>query len=152
MARYAEWNKFIGNLKTDKYGETTVNEVGIAFEKATADVVPKSEVDKIICKLECLLCHATGGRLSKHTYDLGTMETVVTDCINETYNDGFGEGYKECAREIFEAIERGIIACREDEYSKESGYVVRQRYNANMLIKGIAELKKKYTEGEQRND
>lgn len=47
MARYAEWNKFIGNLKTDKYGNTTVNEVGIAFEKAAADVVPKREVEQI---------------------------------------------------------------------------------------------------------
>lgn len=71
----------------------------------TADVVPRAEVDELICKLECLLCHATGGRLSKHTYDFRTMETVVTDCINETYNDGFGEGYKECAMEIFEEIE-----------------------------------------------
>lgn len=48
MARYAEWNKFIGNLKTDKYGVTNVNEVGIAFEKATADVVPKSEVIRML--------------------------------------------------------------------------------------------------------
>ena len=45
MPRYAEWNKFIGNLKTDTWGVTNVDEVGIAFEKATADVVPKSEVD-----------------------------------------------------------------------------------------------------------
>lgn len=46
MARYAEWNKFIGNLKTDTWGVTNVNEVGIAFEKATADVVPKSDAEK----------------------------------------------------------------------------------------------------------
>lgn len=48
MARYAEWNKFIGNLKTDTWGVTNVNEVGIAFDKATADVAPKSEVAKEI--------------------------------------------------------------------------------------------------------
>ena len=42
MARHAEWNKFIQNLKMDKYGETNVNEVAIAFEKAIADVVPRS--------------------------------------------------------------------------------------------------------------
>ena len=54
MGRYAEWNKFIGNLKTDKYGETTVNEVGIAFEKATADVVPKSEVERLEREVETL--------------------------------------------------------------------------------------------------
>lgn len=71
-----------------------------------ADVAPKSEVEELICKLECFLCHVTGGRLSKHTYDLKTMETVATDCINETYNDGYGAGYKDCAREIFEEIEK----------------------------------------------
>ena len=48
MGRYAEWNEFIGNLKTDTWGVTTVSEVGIAFDKATADVVPKSEVEKIM--------------------------------------------------------------------------------------------------------
>ena len=53
MARYAEWNKFIGNLKTDKYGITNVNEIGIAFEKAKADVVPKSEVaSEIFAEIE----------------------------------------------------------------------------------------------------
>ena len=48
MARYAEWNKFIGGLKRDKYGNTNVNEIGIAFERATADVAPKSEVAREI--------------------------------------------------------------------------------------------------------
>lgn len=101
----------------------------------TADVVPKSEVEILIYKLECLLCHATEGRLSKHTYDLRTMETVVTDCINETYNDGFGEGYKECAREIFEEIEITLIE------SSTLPDCARLAY-----LDKIAELKKKYTE------
>ena len=48
MGRYAERNNFIKNLKTDKYGETNVNEVMAAFEKATADVAPKSEVAREI--------------------------------------------------------------------------------------------------------
>jgi hypothetical protein len=38
------------------------------------------------------------------------MESVATDCINETYNDGYGEGYKDCAREIFEEIEKTVFA------------------------------------------
>ena len=53
----------------------------------TADVAPKSEVEEIIYKLECLLCHATGSKLSKYTYDLRTMEMVVTDYINESYDE-----------------------------------------------------------------
>ena len=75
----------------------------------TADVAPKSEVERLIGKFECFLCHVTGGRLSKHTYDLGTMESVATDCINETYNEGYGEGYKECARELFDEIYEGCF-------------------------------------------
>ena len=102
----------------------------IVHEQPTANVVPKSEVDKLIGKFECFLCHVTGSRLSKHTYDLRTMETVANDCINETYNDGYGEGYKECAREIFEEIDKLHIH-------------VSSIYDA----KRYAKLKKKYTEG-----
>ena len=101
----------------------------------TADVVPRAEVDELICKLECFLCHATGGRLSKHTYDLGTMETVATDCINETYNDGYGEGCKDCAREIFEEIEK----CMMHDIIPTIGV-----YKGSLELR-IAELKKKYT-------
>ena len=103
--------------------------------KPTADVVPKSEVDKLIGKFECFLCHATGGRLSKHTYDLGTMESVATDCINETYNDGYGEGYKECASEIFEEIWEMFIP---EKSATDCAYYF-DMYE-------LAELKKKYTE------
>jgi hypothetical protein len=48
MARYAEWNKFIGTLKTDPWGVTNVDEIVIAFEKSAADVAPKSEVAREI--------------------------------------------------------------------------------------------------------
>ena len=98
--------------------------------KDKSDVAPQNEVDKLIGKFECFLCHATGGRLSKHTYDLGTMESVATDCINETYNDGYGEGYKECASEIFEEIYEDCF----DQF----GYIDYEK---------LAKLKKKYTEG-----
>lgn len=72
----------------------------------TADVVTKSEVEELIYKLECLLCHATGGKLSKYTYDLMTMEAVVTDYIDEAYSEGVENGYKKCSAEIFEKIKK----------------------------------------------
>lgn len=94
-----------------------------------ADVVPKSEVDEIIGKFECFLCHATGGRLSKYTYDLRTMEAVATDCINETYNDGYAEGGKDVAEGIFEEADKIFMAtCLSLE-----------------TYKAWCELKKKYT-------
>jgi hypothetical protein len=103
----------------------------------TADVVPKSEVENLIYKLECLLCHSTGGMLSKYSYDLQTMESVVTDYINKVYYEGYDEAKAEVAREIFEEIEEMLIS---------SSLLL----DCTMLIdtEMLAELKKKYTEGE----
>ena len=120
--------------------------IDLVEEAPEADVVPRAEVDKIIGKLECLLCHVTWGRLSKHTYDLRTMETVATNCINETYNDGWGEGYKECAREIFEEIGKILykhtnIAIKEKSVTCE--------LTIDYIGEDIAELKKKYTGGSE---
>lgn len=122
----------------------------IIDQAPTADVVPNSEVDKLIYKLECFLCHATGNRLSKHTYDLGTMETVATDYINETYNDGYGEGYKNCAWEIFEEIERVIgekynhyVFGNNDLDSIEQDAIINF---SDSLTDCFTKLKKKYTE------
>lgn len=99
----------------------------------TADVAPRAEVEELIYKLEYLLCHATGGRLSKHTYDLRTMETAVTDYLDESYCEGKEEGYKnakaEVAREIFEALDKKIFHHIPDLYTFEI----------------YTELKKKYT-------
>lgn len=108
----------------------------------TADVAPRAEVDELIYKLECLLCHATGGKLSKYTYDLKTMETVVTDYINESYSEGVEDGYKdgaaEVAMEIFEEIASKQITIVD--HVGTMGVVV--------LLQDIFELKKKYTEAE----
>ena len=85
--------------------------VDIFAEIPTADVVPKSEVE----------------RLEKDNEDL---RNVLTNTINKYRNCE-----AEVAKEIFEEIEREI---------KNHGIAYAQRK--------IAELKKKYTEGEQRND
>ena len=48
----------------------------------------KAKNEELIYKLECLLCHATGGLLSKHTYDLRTMESAVTDYVEKCCDSG----------------------------------------------------------------
>ena len=96
----------------------------------------KAEVENLIYKLECLLCHATGSKLSKHTYDLKTMETAVTDYVNESYDEGYQYGRAEGAREIFEEIDDAMIDH------------ARGDTNDHWLFVRIEELKKKYTEGE----
>lgn len=127
MARYTDVDALLNELPDDLPYKASVKRV--LMQAPAADVAPKSEVERLIGKFECFLCHVTGGRLSKHTYDLGTMESVATDCINETYNEGYGEGYKECARELFDEIYEDCF----DQF----GYIDYEK---------LAELKKKYTE------
>ena len=45
------------------------------------------EYEEAIYKFECLLCHATGNRLSKHTYSLSVMERAVCDHITDVCNE-----------------------------------------------------------------
>lgn len=147
MARYIDADALIENIKrvycTDcnNYNEVrcracgTDDAMAMIEDAPTADVAPRAEVEELIYKLECLLCHATGGKLSKHTYDLKTMETAVTDYINESYSDGMAE----VAKEIFEEIASKQITIVD--HVGTMGVVV--------LLKDIFELKKKYTGGEE---
>ena len=45
--------------------------------------VSRKKYNELVYKLECLLCHATGGKLSKSTYSSQTMQCAVIDYINE---------------------------------------------------------------------
>lgn len=138
MARYIDAEQFRGKhvvAEIDGKLNSVIPYADIVYAP-TADVVPKSEVDELIYKLECLLCHATGGRLSKHTYDLRTMETVVTDYINESYSDGMAE----VARAIFEEIESLL------RLNSMQGDIFTGKYFDVELEADIAELKKKYRE------
>lgn len=44
--------------------------------------VSRKKYDAVVYKLECLLCHATGGRYSKSSYSLADMCKMVTDYID----------------------------------------------------------------------
>lgn len=62
--------------------------------------VSRKKYDELVYKLECLLCHATGGRLSKHTYPLETMENAVTDYMYRRCEDcGYGERREKCTEQ-----------------------------------------------------
>lgn len=66
------------------------------------NTLKQAEIDELIHKLECLLCHATNGKLSYHTYSVATMETHITDAFNESYNDGYNDGITEFWRSLKE--------------------------------------------------
>ena len=124
--------------------------LGTIYKLQTADVAPKSEVDELIYKLECLLCHATGGKLSKHTYDLRTMETVVTDYIQESYDEGYKDGGTDVAREIFAEIEK-VIGDKYESYVLDNNDLDSIEQDAiinfsDELSDSFEEIKKKYTE------
>ena len=140
MARYIDADKLIAHLKDEiegckppfggrangksiAYGTELGLKSAISFAEtlSTADVAPKSEVANLIYKLECLLCHATGGKLSKHSYDLKTMETAVNDYINESYE----EGYKEAQEELYSDVERLDRICHS--YALQYGTVTDQQ-------------------------
>lgn len=142
MARYAEWNKFVQNLKTDEYGETNVNEIGIAFEKATADVAPKSEVARLEAELDDL----KRDTIPKLQYGLQRANAMGRDLEVEleamrTAANSYKMHYEGLAREIFAEIEKCV------EVALMNGHI-----ETPILCIGhgtFAELKKKYT-GEQK--
>ena len=146
MARYAEWNKFIGNLKTDKYGETNVNEVGIAFEKATADVAPKSEVERLNAVMKemddqrAYTINMLGESLEKAKSEVERLKEEA----NRYKRYFFRHDYYEMIAEVLDKLDRFInsncIEIKDERGIK--GYVTSGVHFA------IAELKKEYTEGE----
>ena len=60
----------------------------------------KAEIERLTYELECLLCHATGNKLSEHTYPLGTMENCVDEYIDECCEEAKAEAYKEFAERL----------------------------------------------------
>lgn len=124
-------------------------DVHLLKEYITSDVIPRVEMDDLIYKLECLLCHATGSRLSKHTYDLRTMETAVTDYIQDAHDEGYDEGYaeatKEVAGKIFEEIEKIIQKNYESAQNNEEDEELEAATDYLSYVScDLDELKKKY--------
>lgn len=132
-------------------------DVHLLKEYITSDVIPRVEMDDLIYKLECLLCHATGSRLSKHTYDLRTMETAVTDYIQDAHDEGYDEGYAEATKEVAGKIFEKIYETMNSVYASvqhscvgmhgdnpETMRLLGKLEGVRRLGDEIAELKKKY--------
>lgn len=107
---------------------------------STADVVPKSEPERLIDKW------IGSGELTPDEKTLRLIEALRDEAkryeryyFNHEYDKLIGEAKAEVAREIFAEIEEHIKADRTPSFSR--GY-----YG---IINFIAELKKKYTEGDK---
>lgn len=53
--------------------------------------VSRKDYEEVVYKLECLLCHATGGRYSKAGYRLEDMYVMVDEFVNEMIDDAIKE-------------------------------------------------------------
>lgn len=53
--------------------------------------VSRKEYEEVVYKLECLLCHATGGRFSKSSYSIVDMEHMVDDYIESCIDNAVEE-------------------------------------------------------------
>ena len=132
MARYADIDKFMQNLETDEFGFTDAVKVGIAFDKSRADAISKEYLT----------------RKEDEAYERGYAEAKSEvekwKEINEQLHKEMCERNLEerkierklVAREIFEEIENKKIFLKD--HAGNMGVVV--------MLKDIAELKKKYTE------
>ncbi len=78
----------------------------------------QAENEELIHKLECLLCHATGNKLSKHTYPLAYMESFVNDTIQEYCEEAKAEAYKEFAEKLKSRIITTYNYFDEQEYPR----------------------------------
>lgn len=72
--------------------------------------VSRKKYDDVVYKLECLLCNATGGKLSKHTYTWQTMVSAVMDYIQDCCNEYVEEAKSE-VDQLKKALEAKDAEC-----------------------------------------
>lgn len=78
--------------------KATVKRANERFFKAKKDLEETQE------KLEALLCEATGGLLSKHSYTAATMTTYAHDYVLKCCDEAQAEAVKELATDVINNI------------------------------------------------
>ena len=107
-------------------------------EQPTADVVPKSEVERLEREVKLLTENTITAKYPCHV--LCSKGVILTKSLEE-YDKLLGDIASEVAREIFEDID-GKISC----FFPASSFVNAPNTTYYSLIDMLAELKKKYTE------
>jgi hypothetical protein len=172
MARYIDADELHRRVKekTNPYGKPTLDyESGVKVlnmidNALTADVIPRSEVERLVDKW------IGEEKLTQDEKTLRLIEALQGEAkryeryyFNHEYDKLIAEAKQEVAREIFEEIESEIKLALESNYKAKREHIDNNYYclHAEFLsavqgkidaLRGIddfiAELKKKYTEGE----
>ena len=154
MARYIDADKFAERIKVSP-AFRNINDgfwlqrvvLDLLNNMPTADVAPKSEVAILTAQNMALEIAKNDLQHRLNTY-IG-VENILKDNMGELIKAAINGAKQEVAREIFEEIDKILNESRQGEYSKEFGFLNRVSYNGYVLGKGLAELKKKYTEGDK---
>lgn len=102
--------------------------------------VSRKKYDEVVYKLECLLCHATGGRYSKAGYKLSDMEHMVNDYIEHRELDAIKE-----ARAAFEA--GGWCSVKNQLPEMPGYYLVYDKYCHHTRVEFFHQVPKHLTSG-----
>lgn len=109
-----------------------------------ADVAPKSEVEELLTRLNNVYVAIDIAEDDVYRLEKENEELKYT---NQHLFEFIAEVKREIAIEIFDEIE-GIIEASEYELLDDFGDAIAKCHNERMIIDDLAELKKKYTEGE----
>ena len=91
------------NRCTNLLSEVSAIKQGYEHTKELLEI-KKEELEETQEKLETLLCEATGGLLSKHTYTAATMTTHANDYVLKCCDDAQAEAVKEFATDVINNI------------------------------------------------
>lgn len=136
MAKHVNVDELLNKLPDDLPYKSSVKRVLI--QAPTTDVVPKSEVDKWYHEYHVI----------KDALTQEKMYHRETEKLADKYCAELQTAKTEVAREIFEEIDEIFKNSNQAEYSKELKCIARWSFDKVKFLKQLAELKKKYTEGE----
>lgn len=106
------------NKRCIAYNEQLSRELGIA----------RSDIDQLVYKLECLLDHASGSRLSKHTHDLRIMESAVNEHIEKLCSETYAEAKNEVIDEFANRLKEKMNDLSRMEYDCKPYFLVSKSF------------------------
>ncbi len=126
-----------------KTGESNVFLASMSLaDVPTVDAVEVAEYDAMVNKLECLLCHATGGKYSKAGYSWEDMERMVTDYIEECCEEAVAEALAERREGKMMDKEQIVMPDFEGMYNRTADELAKVKTENELLRKELDQTRK----------